>query len=124
MVVESKYKGGDSRSEDCPVGHAGGVALPLLQEVHWVEDQGQGDDVEDHVINQVPDKSIIITSESDIVTLPCDTHTAILIVHKGVYVEQVFPPSSSTCLNIYCKEGKKHDNYTSEAEFTLLHEVP
>ena len=56
VVVESKYKGGDCRSEDRPVGHAGSVALPLLQKVHRVEDQGQGDDVEDHVINQVPEK--------------------------------------------------------------------
>ena len=85
VVVESKYKGCNRRSEDRPVGHAGGVALPLLQEVHWVEDQGQGDDVEDHIINQVPEKGINIISESDVVSLPCDTHTAILIAKSSIH---------------------------------------
>ena len=50
-----------------------------------VEDQGQGDNVEDHVITQVPEKGINIISESDVVSLPCDTQTAILIAKPSIH---------------------------------------
>ena len=68
VPVEPKDKGCCPKSEANKVPKAAGMALDgtcivhilanhfLPQEVHWVEHKGEGDDMEDHVINKVPEK--------------------------------------------------------------------